>query len=107
MKTIKDTIYLTMSQSGVQSMRKSYSGCKKGEIVVKLNVEVEANAFTPPTIEKYVVVNDWKKGIDIEDVQFNEHYITEEEAEIVKLKRLDKMQIILQGQGYSVSKNED
>jgi len=59
MKTIKDIIYLTVGQSGVQSMRKSYSGCKKGEIVVKLNVEVEANAFT------------------------------------------------LQGQGYSVSKNED
>jgi len=107
MKTIKDVIYLTISQNGVQIMRKNYSGCKKGEIVVKMNIEVEEKAFTPPTIEKFVVVNDWNEGVDIEDVQFNEQYITEEEAQIVRAKRLEKMQTILENQGYTVSKKEE
>ena len=107
MKTIKDVIYLIISQNGVQGMRKSYSGCKKGEIVVKMNIEVEGKAFTPPTIEKFVVVNDWNEGVDIEDVQFNEQYITEEEAQIVRAKRLEKMQTILENQGYTVSKKEE
>ena len=106
MKTIKDTIYLTVASNGVQTMRKSYAGCKKNEIVVKLNIEVDEKAFTPPTIEQYVVVNDWSKGVDIEDVQFEKQYITEEEADLIREKRLLKMQSILQEQGYSVTKED-
>lgn len=99
---MKDVIYLTVNTSGVQSMRKSYTGCKKGEIVVKLHVEVDEEAFTPPTVEQYVVVNDWDKGVDIEDVKFEEQWITEEEAEMVRQGRIEKMKGILESQGYSV-----
>lgn len=104
---MKDTIYLTVNQSGVQTMRKSYTGCKKGEIVVKLNVEVKEEAFTPPTIEQFVVVNDWDKGVDIEDVKFEDQWITEEEAEMVRQNRLHKMKEILESQGYSVEQIEE
>ncbi len=85
-------------------MRKSYTGCKKGEIVVKLNIEVNEKAFTPPTVEQFVVVNDWSKGVDIEDVSFEKQYITEEEANLIREKRLLKMQSILEEQGFIVSK---
>lgn len=104
---MKDTIYLTVSKNGIQSMRKSYTGCKKGEIVVKLHVEVKEEAFTPPTIEQFVVVNDWDKGVDIEDVKFENQWITEEEAEMVRLRRIEKMKEILENQGYSVQQIED
>lgn len=104
MKTVKDTIYLTIARNGVQGMKKSYTGAKKGEIVVKMNVEVDEKAFTPPTIEKFVVVNDWQSDIDVEDVEFNKDYITQEEAEIIRSKRLEKMTAILEKQGYKVSK---
>jgi putative transposon-encoded protein len=104
---MKDVIYLTVAKNGVQSMKKSYLGCKKGEIIVKLNLEVKEEAFTPPTIEQYVVVNDWDKGVDIEDVKFEDQWITEEEAEMVREKRILKMKEILESQGYSVEQIEE
>jgi len=102
---MKDTLYLTINAQGVQSMRKSYTGCRKDEVVVKLNVEVAKEAFQPPVIEQFVKVNDWKSGVDIDDVKFEEQWITEEEAEIIREKRLQKMKEILENQGYSIEKS--
>lgn len=104
---MRDVIYLTMTPSGVQTMRKSYAGARRGEAIVKLNVEVPAEAFNPPMLEQQVTINDWREGIDIEDVQFNKSIITEEEAEIIRQKRLAKMAQILQEQGYQVTKTEE
>lgn len=105
---MKETIYLTVNKQGVQSMRKSYTGEKRGEVVIKLLVEVDEKVFgAPPTIEKFVHVNDWKSGVDIDDVKFDQHFITEEEAQIIREKRLLKMKDILETQGFTVSKADE
>jgi hypothetical protein len=103
---VKDTIYLTVSRQGVLHMRKSYTGTRRGEAIIKLGVTVDDKAFQPPMLEQQVVVNDWRAGIDMEDVQFNQNVITEEEAEMVRQKRLAKMSEILQGQGYTITPPE-
>ena len=87
-------------------MRKSYAGCRKDEVVIKVNVEVAKAAFQPPVVEQHVIVNDWKSGVDIDDVKFEENWITEEEAEVIREKRLLKMKDILENQGYEVSAKE-
>lgn len=107
MKTVKDTIYLTVARNGVQSMKKSFTGSKKGEIVVKLDVEVDEKAFTPPTVSKRVIINDWQEGIELKDVEFEQEYITEEEAETIRQTRLEKMKEVLENNGYIVSSEED
>jgi len=99
---MKDVIYLLANRSGVQAMRKSFTGAKKDEVCIKLHVEVDDKAFSPPTIEKWVVVNDWKEGIDVDDVKFEKQFITEDEAEMIRQKRLQKMRQILESQGYTV-----
>ena len=107
MKTVKDTIYLTVSRSGVQGMKKSFKGSKKGEIIVKLLVEVDEKAFVPPTIEKRVVINDWQEGIEIKDVEFDQEYISEEEADGIRQARLEKMSEVLKNNGYTVLAEDD
>lgn len=99
---MKDTIYLTVDRRGVQSMRKSYQGAARGQAVVKVNVTVDENAFKPPMLEQSIVVSDWSDNIDMEDVKFERGIITQEEAEMVKKRRLEKMKEILESQGYTV-----
>lgn len=103
---MKDTIYLIVDQRGVQSMRKSFTGTKRGEVCIKLNVEVEKKAFEPPVLEQSVYVADWRDNVDIEDVQFNRNVITQEEAEMVKQKRIEKMATILESQGFTITRAE-
>lgn len=104
---MKDVIYLTADQRGVQSMRKSYTGARRGEVVIKLNVEINPKAFSPPVLEQSVYVDEWQKGIDMEDVKFEKNVITEEEAELVRQRRLEKMRDILENQGYTITKPEE
>lgn len=100
---MKDVIYLTVDSRGVQSMRKSYQGASRGQAVIKLNVEVDPGAFKPPVLEQSIVVSDWSDNIDMEDVKFEKGIITQEEAEMVKQRRLEKMKEILENQGYTVT----
>ena len=65
---MKDIIYLICGKEKVEAMRKTVPYVKRSEIVVKLHLEVAPKAFGSPTIEKQVYVEDWTKGIDIEDV---------------------------------------
>jgi len=104
---MKDTIYLTVDKTGVKTMRKGYTGTRRGEVCVKLNIEIPDNAFEPPILEQNVIVCDWRKGIDLEDVEFNQGIITEEEAAIVREKRLEKMRMILESQGFEVSEKQE
>jgi hypothetical protein len=103
---VKDTIYLLINRNGVQGMRKSFVGTKRGEVCVKFNVEMPGDAFEPPVLVQNVYIDKWTKGIDMEDVEFHQNVITEEEAETVRQNRLAKMAEILKSQGYSVSKEE-
>lgn len=75
---------------------------RKGEIPVKLTVEVNDKAFGRPVVEQKIYVDDWTKGIDLEDVEFRKNIITDEEAQMIRERRLSKMKEILEGQGYEI-----
>src|SRR4051812_30928589 len=104
---MKDTIYLVVDQRGVQRMTKNMPSLYKGEIPIKLSLTVEATAFREPVIEKQVVVEDWREGIDIADVEFKETTITEDEAKLIREQRLQRMAEVLAAQGYHVTKTPD
>lgn len=103
---MKETIYLVVSKNKVERMTKTLPNLYRGEIPVKLSVEVDEIAFREPVLERKVTINDWREGIDIADIEFRESIITEEEAEKIRQMRLDKMQQILTNYGYSVEKIE-
>jgi hypothetical protein len=87
-------------------MTKNLPATSRGEIPVKLHVTIEEGAFREPVIAKEVVINDWREGIDMADVEFEWLSITEEEAEVIRGRRLEKMKSILESNGYSIQKVE-
>lgn len=104
---MKDTIYLICSKNKVERMVKtsrSATDLRKGEIPIKLKVEVPSENWKPPFIEKEIRVNRWDENIDVEDVDFHGQFVTEEEAERIREMRINKMKEILQEQGYTVTK---
>lgn len=104
---MKQLIYLRVDRRGVQGMTKSMPSLYKDEIVVKLNLEVDDKAFGTPTIEQHVVINDWSSDIDVQDVRFEQNIITQEEADMIRERRLERMKEILESQGYKISKEEE
>lgn len=104
---MKDTIYLICCKDKVEAMRKSMPVASRGQIVVKVVVEVKDKAFGTPTLEQKIVVDEWTKGIDLEDVELRQNIITKEEAEMIRQQRLEKMKQILKEQGYTVEKKEN
>ena len=101
-----ETIYLYADQWGINRMTKNLNQVKRGEIPIKLEIEVSETAFREPIIEKKVTIEDWRQGVDIADVDFKETFITEDEAAKIREMRFEKMSEILQKQGYNVSKPE-
>lgn len=107
---MKDTFYLIVSKSKVERMVKTDRAAKvlnRGEIPVKVNLEIPDTNWKPPYLEKDIVVNRWDESIDIEDVNFEGQYVTEEEAELIRQERIQKMKGILEKQGYTVAKLEE
>lgn len=100
---MKDTIYLRVSPRRVEGMTKSLPDLRRGEIPVKLVVDVAASAFREPVIERHVEVVDWRDGIDLADIDLRESIITEAEAQVIRDRRLAAMQRILEAQGYTVA----
>lgn len=104
---MKEVIYLVVSRYKVERMTKNLPTLSRGEIPVKLEFEVNEKAFLEPVISKKVYIEDWRDGIDIADVEFKESIITEEEAAMIRDRRLEKMKGILETQGYQVTKPEE
>lgn len=100
---MKEVIYLRVSRQRVEGMTKSLPSLHRGEIPVKIVVEVEEAAFREPVIERHVHVTDWRDGIDIADVELRESVITEDEAEMIRQRRLAAMRAILENHGYDVT----
>jgi hypothetical protein len=100
---MRDTIYLRVSPRRVEGMTKNLPDLHRGEIPVKLTVEVAATAFREPVIERRVEVVDWRDSIDLADIDLRESIITEEEAQVIRDRRLAAMRRILEGNGYLVS----
>lgn len=99
---MKEVIYLKVSRQRVEGMTKSLPTLKRGEIPVKLLVVVDETAFREPVIERQVHIADWREGIDIADVELRESTITEEEAALIRARRLEAMQRVLEHQGFVV-----
>lgn len=104
---MKETIYLRVSPQRVEGMTKGLPTLCRGEIPVKLVIEVDPTAFREPVIEQKVLIQDWRQGIDIADVQLKEGIITDKEAEMIRSQRLQKMKEILEQQGFSVQKKDE
>ena len=103
---MKETIYLRVSQQRVEGMTKSLPSLSRGEIPVKLLIEVDEAAFREPVIERHVRISDWREGIDIADVDLREATITEAEAQLIRDRRLAAMRAILEAQGFTVTEPE-
>lgn len=99
---MKDTIYLVATRTKIDRMTKSLPGVQRDEVLVKVEIEISPDAFKPPVVVQKVVINDWRDGIDIEDVQFKGGVITPDEAEVIRQRRLAKMRSILEQQGFTV-----
>jgi hypothetical protein len=103
---VKETIYLRVSPQRVEGMTKSLPSLNRGEIPVKLVVEVDPSAFREPVLERHVQVTDWREGIDIADIDLRESVITEAEAQMIRDRRLAQMRKILEEHGYEVTAAE-
>jgi hypothetical protein len=100
---MKDTIYLRVSRVRVEGMTKSMPGLHRGEIPVKIQIEIEPGAFREPVIEKQIHITDWREGIDFADVELKEATITEAEAEMIRQRRVAELIGALQKRGYTVT----
>lgn len=105
---MRETIFLRVSRNKVEGMTKSLPHINRGEIPVKLTIEVSDEAFKEPTIAKEVIIEDPLAGTDIAaDVEFRGSVITEEEAKKIKAMRIDRMAEILRSEGYEIIKEEE
>jgi hypothetical protein len=100
--SVREIIYLAVSPHRVERMTKNLPQLNRGEIPVKLIIEVAATAFREPVIERLVKIDDWREGVDLADVDFQETFITEEEASQIRERRLRKMAELLESHGYAV-----
>jgi hypothetical protein len=105
---MKEIIYLVASRGGVGStVRKNLpTNLGRGEVPIKVTVEIAPDAFAPPVIEQSILIENPYKGIDLEDVHFNGSIITESEAEVIRQRRLEKAAEILKANGYNVEKGK-
>jgi hypothetical protein len=99
---LKETIYLVVSRHKVERMTKNLPDLRRGEIPVKLVVTVADTAFREPVIQREVEIVDWRDGIEVGDLDLKESFITEEEAALIRARRLAKMAELLEREGYGV-----
>lgn len=106
---MREVIYLTASRNGISStVRKNLpTNLNRGEVPIKVTVEIAPDAFAPPVIEQSIRIENPYRGIDLEDVHFTGNTITESEAELIRQKRLEKAADILKANGYTVEKESE
>lgn len=105
---MKEIIYLTASRNGVGStVRKNLpTNLGRGEVPIKVVVEIATDAFAPPVIEQSIRIENPYKGIDLSDVHFEGSVITEAEAEVIRKRRLNRAAEILRANNYEVTAPE-
>lgn len=102
-----EEIFLIATKTGIDRMvktEKSATNLRKSEIPIRIKITIPDDNWKPPFIEKEIVINRWDKGIELEDVEFEGQYVTEEEAQWLREKRIERAKEMLEGQGYSVEK---
>ncbi|TYP92053.1 hypothetical protein LX73_2299 [Fodinibius salinus] len=105
-----DTGYLILDKNGIAGFKKTARGaenCGRNEIPVKVEVSMDESKFNKPYPTKKIHVTPWDKDIGIEDIHFEDSWITEEEEQMIRERRLEKYEKVLRDQGYKVEKIED
>jgi hypothetical protein len=100
---MKDTIWLKCDKAGVRGMTKGMPDTRRGEIAVKLVIEVQDGAYTPPVAEQHVTISDWREGTNLPDVDLREAVITEDEAQVIRDLRIAAMRQVLEERGFTVT----
>lgn len=100
---MKDVIYLVIERTRVVKMTKSPVAVARGQVLAKVNVEVPYAAFSPPVIERTLVITDWQDGTELNDLHLSSNVITEAEAERIVRDRLRRMEEILSERGATVT----
>jgi hypothetical protein len=105
---MREVVYLVASPNGLdKSVRKNLpTQLRRGEIPIKVTVDIAKDAFAPPVLEQHISIESPYKGIDLADVHFKGDIITEEEAEVIRKRRLEAAAQILKANGYGVTEPE-
>lgn len=97
-----EEIWLVITEYGVDRMTKRQPSLKRGEVPVKLVVEVDPNALKPPTLIRQVRIADWREGVDMGDLEIAAGVITEDEAQTIRAQRIAQQVERLRAMGYKV-----
>lgn len=104
---MREIVWMTVNRHQVVKLTKNAPDLKRGEIPVKLVIEVDEAAFQTPTIEQHIRITDWREGLVFADPHLLEGVITEEEAAIIRTRRLEAMAAALAEHGYTVEPPDD
>lgn len=105
---MRQIIYLIVTPGGIDRMTKRQPDHNRGELPIKLTVNLPNGLFNPPVISQEITVADPRDGLDIErDVELRQLFITPEEADVLRRRRLAKMREILEAAGYEIKGPED
>jgi hypothetical protein len=100
---MRDIIFLRCDHAKVLGMTKSVPQTRRGEIAIKVNVTVDNGAYGPPVIEQNIEVVDWADVIGhdsaLVDLALKRPFITAEEAELIKERRLQELAESLRATG--------
>lgn len=100
---MKEVIWLAVNRQQVVKMTKNPPDLKRGEIPVKLVVDVDPAAFSTPVLEQHVRIADWREGLVFADPELREAVITDAEAEMIRGQRLEAMRAALEQRGFTVT----
>jgi hypothetical protein len=109
---VRDLVYLVFTRHNVVRMTKKTPALARGEFYTKLQFTALDGVFREPVLETSVVIEDWREGLDIGDVELKEGTITATEADMIRKAREEAMIRALADRGYTVigpeaGENED
>lgn len=99
---MKEIIWLVCTRQGFERATKRPPVLNRGEIPVKLVLEVDPAVFGPPVLEMKLHVRDWREGLVLPDPELRDMTITEAEAEKIRAQRLAAVEQMLRERGYTV-----
>jgi hypothetical protein len=103
---VKDIIFLEVSPYRVERMTKKLPRVARGNIPVKITIEVKPDAFREPVVSQEIVIEDWREGVTVSDIELREHFITEAEAAEIRRQRRQAQVDQLRELGYKVEEPE-
>jgi hypothetical protein len=103
---MKDVIWLRVDRNKVLTMTKGQPQLGRGDLAVKVSVEVDPSCWGSPVLEQSIHIADWRQGMQFPDVQLTELVITEAEAERIRREREQTMAAELARLGWEVTPPE-